>query len=194
MQTMQKRDLLPEVFEMKGDVFGFAELAENINNNRIKMKNETERLEALRVKIIEWADEKGILKKATPEKQFLKFMEETGELAKAILKSDSDEFIDAVGDVFVTIVIHAKLTNMVFEFNDDDLYHFSKNDSYLFGSMVSGINLQYYLDSVNDLFSIYENNKELAKGKSFTDCVEVAYNVIAGRTGEMVNGTFVKDK
>jgi NTP pyrophosphatase (non-canonical NTP hydrolase) len=180
---------------MKGDEFGFAGLAGNIKNDGIKMKNEIVRLEELRVKIIEWADEKGILKKATPEKQFLKFIEETGELAKAILKSDSHEFIDAVGDVFVTIVIHSKLASMEFGFDEDDsLDFFSRQDTYLFGSMVSGIDNQYHYDSINDLFSIYRNNEGLAEGKSFADCVEVAYNVIAGRTGKMVNGTFVKDK
>jgi len=117
------------------------------------MKNETERLEALRVKIIQWADEKGILSKATPEKQFLKFMEETGALAKAILTSDSHEFIDAIGDVFVTIVIHAELSGKVFKMAGiKDMT--SLNDD-LFSIMAYETNEGEYLWSTACLLSIY---------------------------------------
>jgi NTP pyrophosphatase (non-canonical NTP hydrolase) len=164
----------------------------------MEMDNEIVRLEELRVKIIQWADEKGILKKATPEKQFLKFMEETGELAKAILKSDSEEFIDAVGDVFVTIVVHAELTkpNGV-EMNPFKISHYEESIDdicVIFGLMVEDIYCAEYESSIHLLNFIYLENESLANGKTFADCVEVAYNVIAGRTGEMINGTFVKDK
>ena len=176
---------------MKGDEFGFAGLAGNIKNDGIKMKNEIEILEELRVKIIKWADEKGILKKATPEKQFLKFIEETGELAKAILKSDSHEFIDAVGDVFVTIVIHAELCN--FKLNIP-LKGFGNRVAESISSMVMNIEGNEYRLGIEDLYDLYEAERSLSNNHSFADCVEVAYNVIAGRTGKMVNGTFVKDK
>ena len=156
------------------------------------MKNETERLEELRVKIIQWADEKGILSKATPEKQFLKFIEETGELAKAILTSDSHEFIDAVGDVFVTIVIHAKLKDISFEHKSTRVFA-TENDT-MIGSMVNYVLDERYEVSIETLIDIHYGNELLTEEKNFADCVEVAYNVIAGRTGEMINGSFVKDK
>ena len=151
---------------------------------------EVVRLPKLRVKIIQWADDKGILEKATPEKQFLKFMEETGELAKAILNQDSEEFIDAIGDVFVTIVIHAELKGIDFSFN---IYEPEFMDDE-FAIMVESINESHYARGIFDLYSIWFFNKELAIGKSFSDCVESAYNVISDRNGEMINGTFVKDK
>ena len=31
-------------------------------------------------------------------------------------------------------------------------------------------------------------------GTEIEDCIDAAYNEIAGRTGKMINGTFVKDE
>lgn len=94
-------------------------------------------LEAL---VIKWADEKGILEKATPLRQCDKTQEEVNELYKAILDNNKEEIADALGDILVTIIIQAKMQNM-----------------------------------------------------SLVECLEGAYNIIAKRTGKMVNGQFVKD-
>lgn len=99
-------------------------------------------LEAL---VIEWADQKGILRNGTPIAQSKKTMEECQELIDAIegdyLGGETrDEIADALGDILVTIIIQAKMQNM-----------------------------------------------------SLVECLEGAYNVIAKRTGKMVNGQFVKD-
>ena len=88
-----------------------------------------------------WANEKGIFKKGDVKTQYVKLQEEAGELAKAIIKDDKDEFIDALGDCTIVLVNLAKL---------------------------GGYNLE--------------------------DCINSAYNVIAKRTGEMINGSFVKNK
>jgi len=53
------------------------------------------------------------------------------------------------------------------------------------------------LTNLCELCSIYrESETNLAIGRRVTieDCVNSAYNVIANRTGKMINGTFVKDK
>ena len=94
-------------------------------------------LEAL---VIEWAENKGILEKATTAAQANKTMEECQELIDAIQDDNRDEIADALGDILVTIIIQAKMQNM-----------------------------------------------------SLLECLEGAYNVIAKRTGKMVNGQFVKD-
>lgn len=87
-----------------------------------------------------WAEEKGILSKATPIKQALKTQEECLELCNAILDDNKSEISDALGDILVTIIIQAKMQGMCLE-----------------------------------------------------SCLEGAYNVISKRTGNMVNGQFVKD-
>lgn len=51
-----------------------------------------------------WAKEKGIFDKGDVKTQYLKLQEEAGELAKAILKSDEPEIIDALGDCVVVLV------------------------------------------------------------------------------------------
>lgn len=67
-------------------------------------------------KLVEqWADEKGILKKATPITQSLKTEEEVYELQEAIVNDNRDEIIDALGDILVTIIIQAKMQSLSLE-------------------------------------------------------------------------------
>jgi NTP pyrophosphatase (non-canonical NTP hydrolase) len=90
--------------------------------------------------IRDWAKAKGIFAKGDVKTQYVKLQEEAGELAKAIIKDDKEEFIDALGDCVVVLVNLAKL---------------------------GGYNLE--------------------------DCINSAYDVIAKRTGSMINGSFVKN-
>ncbi len=86
-----------------------------------------------------WAEDRGIYKKGNSHTQYVKLMEEAGELASALLKKDKAEIVDAIGDMVVV------LTN---------------------------------LSALEDV--------------KIEDCIDSAYNVIANRTGKMINGTFVK--
>jgi NTP pyrophosphatase (non-canonical NTP hydrolase) len=87
-----------------------------------------------------WADERGIYRNGDTKTQYVKLLEESGELARAILKNDKPEFIDAIGDMVVV------LTNLA-----------------------------------------------ALEGLKIEDCVTSAYEVIASRKGNMINGTFVKE-
>jgi NTP pyrophosphatase (non-canonical NTP hydrolase) len=87
-----------------------------------------------------WAEEKGILAKATPIKQAMKTQEELTELCNAILNDDKEEIKDAIGDIVVTLIIQAKMQGLTIE-----------------------------------------------------ECLNTAYDVISKRTGQMINGQFVKD-
>lgn len=91
------------------------------------------------IRLIEqWAKDKE-LDAADSSKQMLKDMEELGEVAAAIVRSDRASLRDGIGDSVVTLIILAMQ-------NDMDLY----------------------------------------------ECLNCAYDEIKDRTGEMVNGTFVK--
>jgi NTP pyrophosphatase (non-canonical NTP hydrolase) len=59
--------------------------------------------------IREWAKKKGIYKTGDVRTQYVKLMEEAGELAQAILKNDEPEIIDAIGDMVVVLTNLAKL-------------------------------------------------------------------------------------
>ena len=58
--------------------------------------------------ILEWAKERGILNPEFVNKQFMKVIEETGELAKSIIKDDKEQQKDDLGDMYITIVILAE--------------------------------------------------------------------------------------
>ena len=53
--------------------------------------------------IRKWANDKGILSKGDIKTQYVKFQEEAGELAKAIINNDNAEIIDAIGDCIVVL-------------------------------------------------------------------------------------------
>jgi NTP pyrophosphatase (non-canonical NTP hydrolase) len=53
--------------------------------------------------IRDWAKEKGIFEKGDIKTQYVKLQEESGELAKAILKNDEAEIIDAIGDIAIVL-------------------------------------------------------------------------------------------
>jgi len=59
--------------------------------------------------IREWAKDKGIYEKGDPKTQYIKLLEEIGELAQSILKNDDAEFQDAIGDCVVVLTNLAKL-------------------------------------------------------------------------------------
>ena len=61
----------------------------------------------IRVKILAWAERKNLIP-GDPDKQIIKLMEEAGELAGALLKSDQDKIIDGIGDCLVVLIILAE--------------------------------------------------------------------------------------
>ena len=50
-----------------------------------------------------WAETRGLYKAGDPMVQYVKLQEEAGELAKALLKDDQPEVIDAIGDMVVVL-------------------------------------------------------------------------------------------
>ena len=82
-----------------------------------------------------WAEERGIYAKGDPKTQYVKLIEEVGELAKAILKDDKKEQIDAIGDSIVVLTNLAHLLGFKVEDCIDAAYDEIKNRK---GSMQNG--------------------------------------------------------
>lgn len=61
-------------------------------------------------RIRQWAHDRNLLIGSDPKSQFVKLMEEAGELAAAIARGDQNEFEDALGDMFVVMTILAAQT------------------------------------------------------------------------------------
>ena len=62
-----------------------------------------------------WAHERGIYDKGNSHTQYVKLMEEAGELARALLKNDKPEIIDSIGDMVVVLTNLAKLEKLDIE-------------------------------------------------------------------------------
>ena len=72
-------------------------------------KNKKKKKENIYGLIRTWAADKGIYKSGDSKTQYLKLIEEAGELAEALLKNDETEVIDAIGDMVVVLTNLAKL-------------------------------------------------------------------------------------
>ena len=65
--------------------------------------------------IRQWAFERGLYDKGDPKTQTLKLMEEAGEICRAILKKDTPEIIDGIGDCVVVLTNLAHLCDTTIE-------------------------------------------------------------------------------
>lgn len=151
------------------------------------------KLEELQTLVIEWAENKGLLTDVTPErieKQTLKVLEEIGETAGAYIKGDAPQLIDGIGDVAVTLIIVGAMKGHPIGFTNYErkIQHplLSTNECLIFYSQDDDAE---YLNHAYTHLSIFATSQ----GLDFGECLESAYNVIAKRTGKMVNGTFIKD-
>jgi len=66
-------------------------------------------------KIRDWAEERGIYEHGDPKTQYIKLMEEAGELGRAILKDNEGEQLDAIGDMVVVLTNLAELLGLSIE-------------------------------------------------------------------------------
>jgi len=66
-------------------------------------------------KIRGWAKQRGLYKKGDSKTQYVKLQEEAGELAKALLKRDHEEIVDAIGDIVVVLTNLAHLEGLKIE-------------------------------------------------------------------------------
>lgn len=150
-------------------------------------------------KIEQWAEDRN-LHTADPIKQYDKLIEEFGELMKGINKQDMDVIKDSIGDMYVVMVILSKQTgNSVLSLLKDggvDTLR-PKHNTFMYVHVIASLARELNKGSYI-LSEIYELKKQLARtcgeyGISFVDCVELAYNEIKDRKGEMRDGKFVKE-
>ena len=70
-----------------------------------------------------WARDRGLYNSGNPKTQALKLVEEVGETCRAILKDDTKEIIDGIGDCVVVLVNLAELTGTPIEKCIDAAYN-----------------------------------------------------------------------
>ena len=89
----------------------FYEAFFNQDHNPSKQVNLTNYFPLIR----DWAQDRGIYDKGNSHTQYVKLMEEAGELAEALLKNDKYEIKDAIGDMVVVLTNLAVLEGMQIE-------------------------------------------------------------------------------
>jgi NTP pyrophosphatase (non-canonical NTP hydrolase) len=89
----------------------FYEAFFNKDHNPPKQVNLTNYFPLIR----DWAQDRGIYDKGNSHTQYVKLMEEAGELAEALLKNDKYEIKDAIGDMVVVLTNLAVLEGMQIE-------------------------------------------------------------------------------
>lgn len=58
--------------------------------------------------VVQWGEDRGLLPPENRFKQFIKTVEEVGELAQGLNKNNQDLIEDSIGDVMVTLILLAK--------------------------------------------------------------------------------------
>ena len=100
-------------------------------NGSMKYMNTDNRFQLIR----DWAGERGLYTKGDTKTQFCKLMEEAGELGRAVLKNDKEEFVDAIGDMVVVLTNMAHLGGTTIEECIDAAYKVIAKRT---GKMVNG--------------------------------------------------------
>ena len=155
----------------------------------------------LKNKVQQWFVDRN-LHEANPVKQFLKLMEESGELFEGIAKDKSELIHDALGDIQVVLIgfeqqikngaqISAnqqelELLLMVSSLGNiaQKLYaHVCHNETQI--PLIKADLM--FLDSVISTVSFFN-------GTNADSCLQIAYDAIKDRKGKMVDGVFVKEE
>ena len=155
----------------------------------------------LEEKVQQWFVDRN-LHEANPVKQFLKLMEESGELFEGIAKDKSELIYDALGDIQVVLIgLEQQIKNGAqISANQQEL------ELLLLVSSLGNIAQKLYahvchnetqiplikadlmfLDSVISTVSF-------CNGTTAENCLDEAYNVIKDRKGKMIDGVFVKEE
>ena len=149
----------------------------------------------LQQEVVAWATNKNITKPENAAKQFLKLVEEYGELHTGLLTEDRAATGDAIGDCLVVSIILAEQLGYKLELNhpiEADV-DFSILQAVL-GKIAEGIakqtdcsgDLQEFVDSIKSVAIVFGFNAEEELSK--------VLEIITKRTGKTVDGVFIRDK
>lgn len=147
--------------------------------------NKEERYKQLCEQVVAWAKERNLIDPKNAGKQYLKFLEEVGETARAILKDEKPQMIDGFGDIAVTMIILGE----------------QLNHKYALSCTHTIIEIELYdvvrrvaPDFCNPSAMNFLHDAAAKHGLDLVECLESAYNEIKDRKGKTVNGSFHKEQ
>ena len=145
-------------------------------------------MKQLNDKIITWLKHHNI-DKLSPDKQYLKIIEEVGELAKGLLYEKHNEIKDAIGDIYVALVGYCLQRKNDFNVDKEIPYYTYVRGlkhllRYLSKREISDVDITQIISILDDLADIHN--------LTLYECVEHAYNEIKDRDIRIENGVAVK--
>lgn len=154
-----------------------------------------------------WAEDRNLIEGSTPKKQFIKLMEEFGELCSGVSKNKIDVVKDSIGDCFVVMVILAA------QRKKDEMLSAGGVAAFIEPHCNNKFDVEDHL--INSLYVLHLLSKELSSHANISilfmscfiqllevahhfdldiyDCVQAAWDEIKDRKGRMIDGVFVKE-
>lgn len=173
-------------------------------------------------KVVDWARARNLLEGTNAQRQFLKVVEEAGEIDTALVaimrkqmeaqqtggtvdaNVEIDELKDAFGDTLVTVIILAEqygLSSKTIIQNAQDLGNINQPVNSILsglGNIASTIARSKPVEEIEQVLTdfVYTVIRYAGEFNLFTieDALEAAYNVIKDRRGVMRNGVFIKEE
>lgn len=133
-------------------------------------------------RVRQWARDRNLIEGSTPAKQYLKLIEELGEVAGALARGNRDALMDGIGDVAVVLIIMAEMKGV------DSGEHCP--------GLPRGAHFSNLAESAVRLSTAVTMGrlKMLAhtQGLDFNECLDRAWDDIKDRKGRTQDGIFVK--
>ena len=147
-------------------------------------------------RVLQWAHDRNIIEGSDAVRQLLKTCTEAGEMVDAARAIDLDEYVDSIGDQWVTIVIGMEMSGVLYQDALDAAREIDRPAST--DDIVSSISLISDGILKQDKYKLCQGYGEylsILRGlPDFVDGVVKAWNTIKDRKGKMVNGVFVKEQ
>ena len=166
------------------------EQKENEMNKMTKFEKEYQQ------RVLQWAHDRNIIEGSEAMRQLLKTCTEAGEMVDAVRKVDIDEYVDSIGDQWVTIVIGMEIVGVSYQdalVSSREISSPASTDDIM--SSISLISDGMLKQDKYKLCQGYGEYLQILRGlPDFVDGVVKAWNTIKDRKGKMVNGVFVKEQ
>jgi len=150
-------------------------------------------------KIEQWAEDRNLILGSTPQKQFIKLMEEFGELCAGIARNDKEKIKDSIGDCGVVLIILNEQCKIEKDLTFTWEFQIESPENQIKYTMCYLNDLSWLGDASNYKFVLCELIIELNGyahyyGFTMLECLEHAYEQIKDRKGKMIDGVFVKEE
>lgn len=143
--------------------------------------------------IRQWARERGLLDPSRQDRQYLKLLEEFGELAGGLARGNLETIKDSIGDLLVVLTIHAAQKDINLEdvvYKQNILY----TEDFIPLLVQAVRDLAFYDEPI--FYSFFVDHLEVAADSydlTLTKCLASAWDEIKDRKGQTISGIFIKE-